>query len=137
MTTKNKQAEILEGLKHFHGSAEIYQLSPLFPGFCISEGVRYLRNEAECHWLIDDIAAFQIHPKVRRHPKLKEEQFWTLDVKEDRTAKLKCEWDSGKVVIQQNISWTDFPLAQIRIWIARGQFQNGKGYILAYLPSER
>lgn len=137
MNAKDKQAEITEALKHFHGSAEIYKASPLFPGFCISEGVRYLRREAECFWLIDEIAAFQVHPKVKNHPRLREEQFWSLDVREDRTARLVCEWDSGKVVIQKDISFTNFPLSKIRIWVTRGQFQDGKGYILAYLPSER
>lgn len=137
MNATNKKTEILEGLHHFHGSAEIYSISPLFPGFCITDGVRYLRDETACHWLIDDIAALQIHPKIRKHPKLREEQFWTLEVKEDRSAVLKCEWDIGKIVVQQHIDWTDFPLDKIRIWVARGQFENGKGYILAYLPSER
>ena len=137
MNTKNKQTEILERLSHFHGSTEIYRVSPLFPDFCISEGVRYLRDEAECHWLIDDIAAMQIHPKIRQHPKLKEEQFWSLVVNEDRSATLKCEWDTGKTVYSQHIGWTDFPLNSIKIWVAPGQFSTGKPYILAYLPSER
>lgn len=138
MNTENKlkPSDLLEGLSHFHGSDVIYKVSPLFPGFCMTEGIRYLRKEAECHWLIDDIAALQLHPKIKTHPKLQQTQFWSLIAASDESAVLKCEWDIGKVVYRQKITWTDFPLDSIRIWVANGFFSSGAPYRLAYLPSE-
>lgn len=50
---------------------------------------------------------------------------------------LRCEWDLGQVVLTQEIPYTDFPLAQIRIWVQGSTgIEAGKMLQVAMLPSE-
>lgn len=51
---------------------------------------------------------------------LQEIQFWKLTVHEDRSATLICERDQGDVAIEQQIPFTDFPLAEIKLYLQEG-----------------
>ncbi len=101
-----------------------------------SEGVRFLAEADGAYWLIDAIASYIGSRKLERctqeDPRLAEIQFWQLDVLPDGTATLSCRADADVAsCISQAIGFTDFPLAQVRIWAA----PNGQGWTL-YLPSE-
>lgn len=46
-------------------------------------------------------------------------QVWTLQVNlEQSTAKLTCDNGNGRIVYQKEIGHTDFPLAEIKIYVA-------------------
>lgn len=51
----------------------------------VTEGVYYVMSTCGC-WLITDIVAFQLNPKLKRH----ERQYWQFAVNPDRSAVLKC-----------------------------------------------
>ena len=89
-------------------------------------------------WLIDAIASWQ--PDCRRDPALRQMQFWTLKKFEipmapkwDGRWVLFCERDEGDRALQQTIEFSDFPIAEIKLWVASGGPQ---GEFVLMLPGE-
>ena len=132
---KKKQAEIEEKLSCFRGTAGYMRYSPqLFPRFVLTDGALYVAESCEAYWLFDFIASHQLHPSIMHDEMLKRIQFWTLEVNGD-SANLKCERDKGDIAFSEHIAYTDFPLSNVRIWVAPG-YLNDKFYQVAMLPSE-
>lgn len=114
----------LRNLNHFTGG-DTYFVNPI-GRLRYSEGVRYLAENADCYWLIDAIASYQ--PKLGQIDTFRYLQFWNLIVNEDRAGVLACREDSGiEPVVRQEIEYTDFPLAEIDLWVEHG---------MLILPSE-
>ena len=83
-----------------------------------------MAEKGEAYWLIDTIGSFQSYPEIRALPW----QFWHLIVKEDRSAILEMGEDLPEpIVLRQRISYTDFPLEEITLYLHTG---------VLYLPSE-
>jgi hypothetical protein len=120
--TTQDQANLKRALAQFTGSECVYR-HPLSRRVRYSEGVQYLCETAQCYWLLDLIAI--LDPKGAAL--MPEMEFWTLTVHADASATLVCEEDEGKPVYERKISWTDFPLPEIKLWCANG---------ILYLPSE-
>ncbi|NJL42457.1 MAG: hypothetical protein HC856_01605 [Pseudanabaena sp. RU_4_16] len=135
-TREKKESKLTHAdLEQFTGTTQYYRYSPLFRRMVLTDGTRYLAEVGECYWLFDHIASLQAHPAIKEHPELKDIQFWRLEVREDQAATLTCEWDKGKTVYIEEISFTDFPLDHVRIWIAPTWLENGLVQV-ALLPSE-
>ncbi len=98
----------------------------------LTDGVKYLADQAGCYWLLDAIGSYQ--HELARHPdqRLQEMQFWKLEVNADKSAVLTCVADAGEPpAVSQEIEATDFPLPEIQIWVAT----EGESKI-ALLPNE-
>lgn len=103
-------------LDHFIGSEEVFR-HPIIPGAVYTEGVRHVAKAGKAYWLIDEIATAQLNRQVRAEPF----QVWRLQVDEiSREAKLVCDDGNGRIVYQKRIPYTDFPLAEIKIYFAEG-----------------
>lgn len=91
----------------------------------MTEGVMYLCDKAESHWLVDVIVSHQLTPSVRAE----EFQTWTLtrDAQGSGAVVVATDGDEREIA-RQVIEFTDFPLMQVSIW-----FENDT----LYLPSER
>jgi len=149
-------AEIKRDLAHFNGSGVFHQINPFIDLVIGTDGIKYVATEMNACWLVTDIAttAFYLalyikgmssrndleNSSIVTHLATREEltaellqmQFWTLEVKEDRTAVVECRADSGRpVAVRMEYTFTDFPLDEFRIWVAN----NGQGMTLL-LPSE-
>ncbi|MBD1919461.1 MULTISPECIES: DUF6876 family protein [Cyanophyceae] len=111
-------------LSQFTGTSQYYQ-HPL--GVLYTDGVQYMAERGGGYWIIDVIAAWQLHPQVALDPMLQQIQFWKLIVHDDGSATMLCERDTDDVAVSQRIPLTDFPLKQLRLY-----FQNG----VVLLPSE-
>lgn len=132
MTKLARKRKLESHLGGFTGTERWHRYSPqLFPYILLTDGVMYLANVGECFWLIDAIASLQRHEAIRTHEQLQQIQFWTLTVFENSAAELSCEWDRNQIVLTQAIDYTDFPLEQIRLYVARDE-----GYFIILLPSE-
>jgi hypothetical protein len=93
-----------------------------------TDGVKTLAEAVGGFWLIDAIASWQIKPKVAQC----EFQVWTLFVKEDQTATLQMQEDTGlQPVVTQQLVYTDFPVGVFRLWVE----SSGRERVLL-LPSE-
>jgi hypothetical protein len=105
-------------LAQFTGTTQWYQ--HWLKRFTYTDGVKFLADNAEAYWLLDAIASHQTK-QLLSDPMLKEFQIWKLTVNpDDKTAKLVCERDSDDVVLTQDIPYTDFPLAEIKLYLAEG-----------------
>lgn len=125
-------------LKHFTGGGDFYKHP--FDRIIYSEGVKFLIEQANAHWLLDAIGSY-FHSRVMRDamaadPRLGELQFWTLTRLDDGSAVLTATADrKHPPFITQNIEYTDFPLQEARIWAGRASLEEESPWIL-HLPSE-
>lgn len=84
-----------------------------------TDGVKHMAEAGEAYWLIDAIAS---HQPTLRHAELREFQLWTLRKnKTGNGAVLTCAADSGRPpAITQRISFTDFPLNEVKLYVEGG-----------------
>jgi hypothetical protein len=101
-------------LAQFTGTENWYR-HPIVGKMLYTDGIRYMMNKAGAYWLIDEIAFQQYHPRV----KTEEFQVWVLIVDlEQSTGALKCEDGNGRILCSKQIPYTDFPLAEIKIYVS-------------------
>lgn len=111
-----------EDLEQFTGSTQWYKH---WTGRLIyTEGVHYVAEHGGQHgayWLVDAIASWQTHKRIRSNPLLQEFQLWTLKVKEKdgrRSAVLTMQADSDQgSIIRQRIELTDFELDELTLYV--------------------
>jgi hypothetical protein len=105
-------------LAQFTGTTQWYK--HWLKRFTYTDGVKYLAEQCEAYWLLDAIASHQTK-QLLSDQMLREFQIWILKVNlEDSTAKLICERDTDDVVLTQDIPYTDFPLAEIKLYLTEG-----------------
>jgi hypothetical protein len=117
-----KQLE--EELKQFSGSDIRYEYNFMWINLLYTEGCKYLFESAQCYWLINFIAAFQDDILEVDGEFL---QVWRLSKCGD-TWQLICTDGNNKRLCGEEISYSDFPLESITIWLV------GKTTLM--LPSE-
>jgi hypothetical protein len=118
MSLKDKQSQ----LDQFTGTEGYTRWSPLFRRMVLTDGAKFVADNGGAHgayWLVDAIASHQ--RKVLKDERLRDIQFWTLEVTEKdgrRSAVLTCRADSGeKPAVVQRIEYTDFDLPKIDLWV--------------------
>jgi hypothetical protein len=110
-------------LRQFTGT-ETWFCHPLNRNVLYTEGAQFIAEHGGAYWLLDAIALAQLSEKrVKAEPF----QVWVLKVREDRTAMLSCGDGNDNTVYTQELQFTDFPLAEIKLWFADS---------VIYLPSE-
>jgi hypothetical protein len=100
-----------ETLESFFGYQDRYRYSYHRKFFC-TEGVKYIAEEGEAYWLLEAIFLQQINF-------LPQESFqvWSLKVAEDKTAVLEANDGNGNQLMLREIKYTDFPLAEIKLFL--------------------
>lgn len=155
----------LSELDNFTGTENYHRHNPIFRNFVVTDGVMFLAKNADCFWLLDEIAAAQHNPRIKNDEMLQGRQFWTLEAtpkppkpepyapmtlgamfaskqgQSKYAAILKCERDTDDVAYTQPIEYTDFPFdampqGKVQIWVAPTGTGDGKIISVAYLPSE-
>ena len=111
----------------FTGTCQWYRLSPRM---LLTDGTMWLAESAGAFWLMTAIDSWQ--PRCRKDQSLREIQFWTLKVNADKSATLTVERDTDDPVFTQRIEYTDFPLAELRLYVE----PIGDGQWVILLPSE-
>jgi hypothetical protein len=112
--------EIENTLAGFTGTEHYYPT--MLRGFRYTDGVQWLAEVAQCHWLIDAIVSYQLAPQVRGDHRLRHFQVWELQVNEDSSAVLTCYRDSDDPAFGQDIEYTDYPaeLAPRKFYVCDG-----------------
>ena len=98
-----------EELSQFIGTTKYYPST--FGTLNLTDGVYYLRENANCYWFIDIIESYQ--------PQLKDAgfQIWGIKVNADKTAIVYCKEDSNiKPIVTQELNFTDFPLEKFELY---------------------
>ncbi|GAB5407151.1 MAG: hypothetical protein Aurels2KO_53820 [Aureliella sp.] len=130
MTTLTKQ-----DLDQLCGDVVRYR-HPLNRKIIYTPGVKHVAESGDAYWLVDAIT-FWMTSQDYLHATAYDERlcymvFWTLEVKDDKSAVLTGRADSdAKAAFTQHVPYTDFPLSKIDIWAAT----DGQHWTL-YLPSE-
>ena len=121
-TERLTKQEFELALKGFIGTQQYWPHQ--FPGsktLRLTDGCRFVREEAEATWLFNAIASLQSDERIQPHPF----QMWQLKKWEDRWV-LEFRREDGEHVLSK-ISNSDFPLDHIELWVLDG---------IALLPSE-
>jgi hypothetical protein len=106
---------IRASLQNFTGTTEYHRH---WSGMRFTDGVRFLAEEAKAYWLLDLIASWQRDALEDRW--LFEFQLWEVFVRPARTAVVVCSRDSEDEAFRQEISYTDFPLDYMKLYVERG-----------------
>lgn len=110
----------------------------------MSEGIVFLREQAEAYWLLDAIASHyaanqDLHRAFKKDVDLAYLHFWVL-TKKDEGAVLTCRKDQGMPdVVTQEIEITDFPFpadGEFKLFAGLAAIDGETNPILVYLPSE-
>ncbi len=108
-------------LAQFYGTENYYRY---LAGLKLTDGVKFMAEEAGAYWLLDIIASYQCKAKIRRE----HFQVWELKllprVKGNPNAQpavVTMKTDSDRpLMVKQEIMYTDFPLDSITLWLIDG-----------------
>lgn len=106
--------ELQAGLAGFTGTEHYYPFSAILPNWVLTDGAKWLADNAGCFWLMDMIAS---HAK-----KIRDEGFAVVKLK--KTSPNDCtvtieDGNDGILAAQENI-FTDFPLDEIVLYAVPG-----------------
>ncbi len=120
--------QLITQLAQFTGS-ETFTRHGLAQSVLMTEGVVFLAQHAQAHWLTDAIASYLHDARAKRE----EFQVWQLavDTGTRRAVLSMTDGNSTKPIITQAIDHTDFPLDAITLWLVA----SGNHRVLM-LPSE-
>ena len=113
--TKEEKAEaIRDYCRNCNGTDQYYK--HWLNRFVYTDGVKFVAETAGAYWLIDAIASHQLNRK--QIAKCEGFQVWKLKPRKAGGCVLTCD-DGGnggktKVVIKQEIEFTDFPIEEIK-----------------------
>jgi len=99
-------------LDQFTGTENYYPSS--FGSLNLTDGIQFLREKANCYWLIDIVESVQHMPKVKANNSF---LVWMIEVCEDKSWKVSA-WEDlpGECVYIQEGSYTDFPFDQFEFY---------------------
>ena len=120
--------KLREELDQFYGTQEYTRWSPLFRSIVLTDGAKYLADQANVYWFMDLIASHQINPKVR----CEYFQVWKF-IRQDEGALIICEDGNDNEIVRQVLKYADFPFDNFSIWAIEGGPQNTR---VILLPSE-
>ena len=123
------QNTLATDLAHFTGTDTYTNLRyPWLRGakFLLTDGAKFLAEQAKAFWLMDAIASHQINKKVAAEPF----QVWTLSVNEKHEAILTCTDGDKTELVRQDIPGTDFPLTSITLYASQDDYLGGRVVML-------
>lgn len=84
-------------------------------GLLLTDGVRFLAEQAECFWLIDVVAS------ILHDPKVKAQDFLTIKFArnddENGSGTFTADDGNGNIVYTQKFNFTTFPLSEIKMFL--------------------
>ncbi len=127
--------EINTFLAHCYGSDQPYIKHSLVRRLVMTDAVGKLRELANCFWLVDAIASYQIQ--------LAKEEFqvWKFSCNTKlHLGTLTCEDGNDNELVRQEIEYTDFPLDELTLWAELGGYGSADNWtpaMVLMVPSER
>lgn len=98
-------------LSHFIGTERYYRINPCT---VLTDGTKYLADEAESYWLMDAIASYLPQFTGKR------DFIVAKLVRTGISAQLTLDDGNGRVLDQQHIEYTDFPMNSIQLYACWG-----------------
>lgn len=100
---------MLAELGYFTGTENYFKA--MF-GLIYTDGIKYVAEEAGAYWLIDAVASYQHQLKKQ------EFQSWILNQNPDQSWTLTATDGNDKVLVKQEIEFSDFPIAKISMYVS-------------------
>lgn len=98
-------------LAHFTGTENYYAFSPVNRNLVMTDGVKYLAENAKCYWLLDIVASLDWEPSCKG-----KEHLTCKFTKKGEGGTFVAENGNGKALYTQELEYTDFPLEKVTIW---------------------
>ena len=114
MSAQSKQ--LIEQLQGFCGSTTYYKIPLVKARY--TEGIKYLADQAQCHWLVTDTAVVCKSLKnkstfivilFKRNPK-------SVQERTHKETKITYADGNGTILLEQEYEFTDFPLDELRLF---------------------
>lgn len=112
--------ELRTGMDGFFGTEEYHKFSILFPKTVLTDGAKWLADNAECYWLMDIIGSIE--------EIIADEPFTVVELTiqnkaqvHNHKALVKVDDGNGNVLYTQLIEYTDFPLNQVKLYANSGE----------------
>ncbi len=120
---KANSEQLLENLTQFTGTTQYYRV---LPSFVVTDGVKYLMDEAECYWLAELYGLHLVDISFNEEP------FTLLKLKRaGEGARIVIEDGNGRTLSYQGLHFTDFPLDEVTLFASWSS-----AYWVCMLPSE-
>ncbi|MGB4467553.1 MAG: DUF6876 family protein [Azovibrio sp.] len=102
-----------EDLAQFYGTEHYYRFSPMYHNMYLTDGTKFLAEEAGAYWLMDMIASYL--------PRIKQHGFGSVKlVVKDGVGTFTIDDGNGNVFAKQKIDYTDFPFDEFSMFVAEG-----------------
>ena len=114
MITLDKNKQLLDDLKRFSGTENYYKSS--FGRLLLTDGIQFLRESANCFWLIDIVESVQHLEKIKQNNSF---IVWKIEVNDDRRFKVSAWIDTpykSEMLYEQKGDLTDFPLSDFEFY---------------------
>ena len=114
MSAQSKQ--LLEQLQGFCGSTTCFKIPLVKARY--TEGVKYLAEQAQCHWLITDTAVVckSLKNKSTFIVILFKRNSTSVQERTHKEAKITYANGNGIILYEQEYEFTDFPLDELRLF---------------------
>jgi hypothetical protein len=105
-----------QDLRYFTGTENYYlhQVGPL--QLYLTDGCKYVAEEAAAYWIFDIILSYQLYPRFRNASF----QHWELRKLEAGEGTITADDGNGTTLARQKISYSDFPLCVISFYLVAG-----------------
>ena len=109
---KQTAAELLGNLSQFIGTERYYRL---LPTFVVTDGLKYLMDEADCYWLAQLFGLHLVSIDFNKNP-------FTVLVftRKGGGGIVNIEDGNGNLLVQQRLDYTDFPFDEYRLYACWG-----------------
>jgi hypothetical protein len=88
--------------------------------FVFTDGVKWLCDNGNCHWLLLDIAFYQFRIKMQ-HQQLESFQIWQVRRVSDNSWVLECKTSkNSQPLIQKDLEAVNFALDELTLWLVNG-----------------
>ena len=105
---KQSNSELLSNLSQFIGTEHYYRL---LPTFVVTDGLKYLMDEADCYWLAQLYGLHLVDVDFNKNP------FTVLKfVRKGEGGIVNIEDGNGVALARQGLDYTDFPLDQYSLY---------------------
>jgi hypothetical protein len=125
-----KPAALLNGLSQFCGT-EKWTRHALARNVVMTDGILYLRENADCYWLIDAIASHIATNATLQKVPYQHWMLWCFG--EEANSAVLSASGSGDPIVTQKFEVTNFPLPEIRLLAV---WDEGMRAFVLMLPSE-
>ena len=106
--------QLLSELQRFSGTENYY--TSTFRRLLLTDGVHFLRESANCYWLIDIVESVQHLPKIKDNSSF---IVWKIE-KQDTNRATVTAWDDtphkSRLLYKQELVYTDFPLKEFEFY---------------------